>query len=237
MVQGGFWGRSERGPANAPRAVRTLELVRARYVVDTEQWYVDPVTPTSSIDQLLATALSAYHLGDIETLEQAEAALSPRASSGGQAAIVHKEVAALVHAAMGHWDVATDFMDEAEAEVDALPPPNGAATPIKPVHELYGELLLDLGRPEDAAEKFEASLALMPNRPRSLLGLGRAALASGDLTRAAGPYETLAELWAGRESRPEMLEARRFWREHLGGNHPRGVGALLRTGGYARRGM
>jgi hypothetical protein len=36
--------------------------------------------------------------------------------------------------------------------------------------------------------------------------------------RAAKPYETLAELWAGREERPEMLEARRFWREHLADN-------------------
>jgi hypothetical protein len=115
-------------------------------------------------------------------------------------------------------DAATRFLDDAVAAALRLPPPNGAASPIKPTLELYGELLLAWGRPLEAAEKFEASLALMPNRPRSLLGLGRAALAAGDPARAAKPYETLAELWAGREARPEMLEARRFWREHLGEN-------------------
>jgi hypothetical protein len=109
-------------------------------------------------------------------------------------------------------------MEEAAAETAALPPPNGAASPIKPVHELYGELLLDLGRPAEAANEFERSLALMPNRPRSLLGLARAAVALGDLARAADPYEMLAEMWAGREERPEMLEARSFWREHLATN-------------------
>jgi len=216
MVAGGFFGRKDRGPANAPRAVSTLDLMRARYVVDTEAWRIDPVTSESSVNQLLATAMSAYHLGDLGTLERAEAELASRGSAGGaSASIVRGEVAALLHAARGHADVATQFLDEAVAAAERLPPPNGAASPIKPVLELYGELLLDFGRPVEAAEKFEASLTLMPNRPRSLLGLGRAALAAGDHVRAAKPYEALAELWAGREERPEMLEARRFWREHL----------------------
>ncbi|MGE0157902.1 MAG: hypothetical protein AB7T31_00745 [Gemmatimonadales bacterium] len=216
MVEGGFWGRKDRGPANAPRAVSTLDLVQARYVVDTEEWRIRPVTASSSVHELLATALSAYHLGDAETLRNAEAALAtPSGARGGSTSIVHAEVAALLAASMGDTVAATRHMDEAEAQVAALPPPNGAAAPIKPVHELYGELLLDLGRPDLAAEKFETSLRLMPNRPRSLLGLGRAALAMGDEARAARPYETLAELWAGREERPEMLEARRFWRRHV----------------------
>jgi tetratricopeptide (TPR) repeat protein len=216
LVAGGFWGRREVGPADTPRATSTLDLLKARYVVDTEEWRIEPVTPESSVSQLLATALSAYHLGDLETLRQSEAALASR--PGSSASIVHKEVAALMHASMGHAEVAMALMDEAAAETAALPPPNGAASPIKPVHELYGELLLDLGRPAEAAEKFGTSLELMPNRPRSLLGLGRAAVALGDLVRAADPYETLAEMWAGQEERPEMLEARSFWREHLATN-------------------
>ena len=233
MAAGSFWGRQERGPENVPRVVSTLDLVKARYVVDTEQWEIQPVTAESSASQLLATALSAYHLGHLETLRQAEAALASR--RGGPGSIVHKEVAALLHAMTGNPDEAVRLMDEAEAEVGLLPPPNGAASPIKPVHELYGELLLDLGRPAEAAEKFEASLRLMPNRPRSLLGLGRAAMAAGDHVRAADPYERLAEMWAGREELPEMLEARRFWRQHLTGRHDHGghMGAM----DYARRGM
>jgi hypothetical protein len=217
LVAGGFWGRREIGLSGTPRASTTLDLVKARYVVETQEWRIQAVTSESSVSGLLATALSAYHLGDIETLRRAEAALADRL--GPAASIVHKEVAALTHASLGHADVATGLLDEAEAELASLPPPNGAASPIKPVHELYGELLLDLGRPAAAAAKFETSLELMPNRPRSLLGLARAAVALGDVARAADPYEALAEMWAGREERPEMLEARRFWREHLGTRH------------------
>ena len=81
---------------------------------------------------------------------------------------------------------------------------------MKPVHELYGEILLDLDRPADAIEKFETSLLRMPNRPRSLLGLARAYAETGDRDMAAEAYEKLTEVWAGRESFDGFQEARRF---------------------------
>ncbi|HUF77203.1 MAG TPA: hypothetical protein VMM35_13035, partial [Longimicrobiales bacterium] len=52
-------------------------------------------------------------------------------------------------------------------------------------------------------------------RPRSLLGLGRAYVALGRPMMAGPSYESLAEMWAGRESLEGMQEARRFWRMHL----------------------
>jgi tetratricopeptide (TPR) repeat protein len=197
-----------------PRAVSTLDLMRARYVVETEEWRVVPVTAESSANELLATALSAYHLGDQEALEAAEAELARRQPRGA-VAIVHKLVGALLHAALGHAEPAIGLMREAKNLVEALPPPNGAASPIKPVHELLGELLADFGRPNEAALEFEESLRLMPNRPRSLLGLGRAYVALGHPVMAGPAYETLAEMWAGRESLEGMREARMFWRTHL----------------------
>jgi hypothetical protein len=57
----------------------------------------------------------------------------------------------------------------------------------------------------------------MPNRPRSLLGLGRAYVALGTPLMAGHAYETIAELWAGQEELPGMQEAREFWRMHLTG--------------------
>jgi tetratricopeptide (TPR) repeat protein len=195
--------------------VNTLPLLRARLVVESEHWAVEPVTTETSPHELLATALSAYHLGDAEALAQAEAELARRPGSTNE--IMHLEAAALMHASMGHADVAIQFMDRAQAADEALPPPRGAASPIKPVHELYGELLMDLDRPAEAVEKFQASLLRMPNRPRSLLGLGRAYVAMGTPMLAGDAYETIAELWAGREDLPGMLEAREFWRMHLTG--------------------
>ncbi len=101
-------------------------------------------------------------------------------------------------------------MDEAQAIVEAGATPRGAASPVKPVHELYGEILLDLDRPADAIEKFETSLLRLPNRPRSLLGLARAYAGTGDREMAAEAYKELTEVWAGRESFDGYQEARRF---------------------------
>ena len=56
-------------------------------------------------------------------------------------------------------------MDDAVATIEAAAPPRGAASPIKPVHELYGEILLDLARPDEAIDKFETSLLRMPRGP------------------------------------------------------------------------
>jgi hypothetical protein len=55
----------------------------------------------------------------------------------------------------------------------------------------------------------------MPRRPHSLLGAARAYVALGRPMMAAPSYETLAEMWAGREDLEGMLEARSFWRMHL----------------------
>ena len=56
---------------------------------------------------------------------------------------------------------------------------------------LYGEILLALNRPEQAAEKFEMSLLRMQGRARSLLGAARAAAAAGDRQTADEHYSTL----------------------------------------------
>ena len=124
--------------------------------------------------------------------------------------IMAKQVGALLHAGMGHASVATDLMDEAQAIVEAGATPRGSASPVKPVHELYGEILLDLDRPADAIEKFETSLLRLPNRPRSLLGLARAYAGTGDRDGAADAYGRLAEVWAGNQSLEGFQEARRY---------------------------
>jgi tetratricopeptide (TPR) repeat protein len=215
--EGSFLGKSGTGPAGSPRAVSSLDLLRARYTVETQEWEIRPVSAESSPDAILASALSAYHLHDQDALRQADAAMA--GAKGGVALIVKSEVDALMHAGMGHAEMVMASMDEAQREVDALPPPNGAASPVKPVHELYGELLMDLGRPDLATAKFKRSLELMPNRARSLLGFGRAYVALGNPMGGADAYEKLAEMWAGHETLPEIPEVRMFWRMYLGTNH------------------
>ena len=193
------------------RAVNTLPLVNARYVVETEQWRTEPITDDSSMHELLATGLSAIRSGDMATARAAEAALASRAADGGaQDRIAHKEVAASIEAAEGNADAAVAVMDEAISIVETLRLPNGAASPVKPPYELYGEILLRLDRPAEALDKFETSLLRMPNRMRSLLGAARAAAALGDRDTAREHYATLADFWIGAADDPGYAEAREF---------------------------
>ena len=193
------------------RAVSTLPLVNARYVVETEQWRTQPITDDSSMHELLATGLSAVRTGDLATAREAEAKLAARAEGGGaQDRIAHKEVAASIEAAEGNAEGAIALMDQAIAVVETLRQPNGAASPVKPPYELYGEILLQIGRPGQALEQFETSLLRMPNRMRSLLGSARAAAASGDSLTARERYATLADFWIGAADDPGYAEAREF---------------------------
>ena len=213
-LQGTFLEGGPRGAPGQARAASTVPLLKARYIVETEEWQVRPITDESSTHELLATGMSAARTGDQATLAQAEAALTEMAerspNGNTNAGIMAKEVGALLHAGMGHGTVATSLMDEAQAMVEEGGVPRGPASPVKPVHELYGEILLDLDRPADAIEKFETSLLRMPNRPRSLLGLARSYARTNDHEMAAATYRKLTEAWAGRESFDGFQEARRF---------------------------
>jgi tetratricopeptide (TPR) repeat protein len=193
------------------RAVSTLPLANARYIVETEQWRTESITDDLSMHELLAIGLSAVHTGDLAAAREAAAALAKVADEGGaQDRIAHKEVAAAIEAAEGNQDAAVALMDEAIALVETLRPPNGAASPVKPPYELYGEILLELGRPAEARAKFDTSLLRMPNRMRSLLGAARAAVASGDRSSARAHYGTLAGYWAGATDDAVYVEASQF---------------------------
>ena len=80
---------------------------------------------------------------------------------------------------------------------------------VLPARELLGDLLLELGRPADAARAYAASLAQQPNRARSLFGAARAAELAGDVTVARARYReylTLMEKSDG--GRGELVIAR-----------------------------
>ncbi|HCW77885.1 MAG TPA: hypothetical protein DG084_02120, partial [Gemmatimonadetes bacterium] len=63
-TEGGFSEGGARGQAGQARAVNTVSLTQNRYTVETEEWSIQEVTEASPDHELLATALSAYHLMD-----------------------------------------------------------------------------------------------------------------------------------------------------------------------------
>jgi tetratricopeptide (TPR) repeat protein len=78
-------------------------------------------------------------------------------------------------------------------------------------HEALGLLLLELGRPSEAFEAFEASLRSSKNRLRSYAGAAAAAAAGGNTNSARSYYTKLLELGDGSDgSRPELARAKAY---------------------------
>ncbi len=176
-------------------------------------------------ETLFANGVSAARTGDLATAEKMLALLQkklpaapesgggahadhggapPAAGSGGNPdagksdRIMHLELAALIAEARGDAKKGIALLEQAVQVEETMRPPNGAADPIKPSHELLGEVLLRAGRAADAAQAFETSLRRMPNRARSLHGAAVAHAAAGNRELSAERWSTLRSFWKGR---------------------------------------
>jgi tetratricopeptide (TPR) repeat protein len=129
----------------------------------------------------------------------------------GPEGINELEVAALAASEKGEHDRAIALMTKAIEIEESMGPPSGPPGVIKPAHELFGEILLRAGKPEQAMQRFKAALLRQPNRARSLLGVARAAAQSGDRQAATSAYTRFLDQWKqADETLPELKEAREF---------------------------
>lgn len=97
---------------------------------------------------------------------------------------------------------------ELEDSTDKHPVTPGA---IVPARELFGDLLLELGRPAEALKEYEASLQTSPNRLKGLYGAGRAAELAGDKKKAKNFYQKLVALSENADGElAEFSHARKF---------------------------
>jgi tetratricopeptide (TPR) repeat protein len=203
------------------RAIETLPRVRARMVLETQQWKITPITEESHDTELLATGISAVRLGELDTARKAADRLATKAAgldnsdrsyyadTAKPVEIMQRSVAGLVAIAEGDTDKGLAMLAEGVEIAESMRPPNGAPDPLKPIHELYGEELLTADRPDEARAQFIVSLQRTPNRPLSLLGLARAYAALGDEESARKQYQKLADVWKGRDF-PVLEEANRY---------------------------
>ena len=82
---------------------------------------------------------------------------------------------------------------------------------ILPAREQLGELLLELGRPQEALVAYETSLKRAPRRLVGLYGAANAALVAGQADKAGHYFAELVDVTkAGDASRPEIKEARAY---------------------------
>ena len=120
---------------------------------------------------------------------------------------------AWVYRALGRDSDAVTLMQEAaraeetsETHDTLSPGPIGMTA-----HEALGMLLLELGRPAEALQAYEASLGTAKNRLRSFAGAAAAAVRLGNVSTARNYYTSLLELadHSG-ATRPELAEAKAY---------------------------
>jgi len=198
------------------RSAESLSLMRAAWIVETGRCGEASVPPEGGeardhfVRGLCALA-SKDRAGAEKALEAMKAPSgkeeeahdhgggsmsSGRRRGGGAApAVLRKELEARLVLARGDSAAAVALAKEAAAAEDAMTYEFGPPVVVKPAHELAGEILLELGRPAEARQEFEAALARAPGRSLSLLGLARAARKAGDAAASREAYAALARNW------------------------------------------
>jgi len=197
--------------SRSPRALWYHAAMRAAYIVETgavdAPAEIDPeeTQVTGAAADLFASGYVALRAGDRDRAVALADRMSTRydsAASGhlcGQtggyedttkrdlivAEVLQNSLRALIALHDGDTAEAIDLFEEATAAEEAMSLDFGPPIIVKPSHELYGEVLLTLGRPADARVQFEKALIRAPRRSLSLAGLAKASKASGDAATAS----------------------------------------------------
>jgi tetratricopeptide (TPR) repeat protein len=212
-----------------------LAAMPARYAVERRAWSealaLTPRTPTSvKWDRFwwaesvswFARGLGAAHTGDVSEAERSDrrmGELRNAARAGGEEGFANYiEIDRLLLAAWrahvaGESQLALDLVGSAvqlESRTQKHPVTPGA---LWPSQEALGDLLLELGRAEEALSAYARSLATWPARFNSILGAARAARAANLEVQAQRHYRQLLEVSSKRDSRrPALKEAQEFLR-------------------------
>jgi tetratricopeptide (TPR) repeat protein len=181
--------------------LRGRDWMQARQILETEQWQTRELGPEVYGSGVLASGISAVELGKGDeakaALERLEEMLDEEDGGGKVLEAQHQLLLARIAAHKGKERKAIAALDEAVRLNDSTGPPAGTPSTAKPPRELYGEILLDFGRPREAAAKFEELLLLMPNRRLALRGLAEAHEAMGDAAKAEQTRQRIAEFFVG----------------------------------------
>jgi len=150
------------------RSRGTLGTVRARHTIETQNWSLQELNEELSPDELLALGLSAVNLGETELAQRVAEkldALAADSENNLSLKVSHMEIAAMSMllnsrdltgaTATSQQQQAITLLQEAVELTNDGRLPSGAANPLKPVHELTGEVLLGNRQPEEAARLFE----------------------------------------------------------------------------------
>ncbi len=198
-----------------------LADMRAHFIVNTEQWDTPMLragVELADVDfwgsrgrDVFISFYAAIKRGEHVDRERAVAAMQAAQGDDRSTGILLLELQALLALENGQPDKALRLMREATQAEDTMPFEFGPPVVVKPSHELFGEILLDLGRASDAQQQFERALQLAPKRALALRGLGRAAAAAGDRRMAQRAYQTLLSIWHRADANMDVIvEAEKY---------------------------
>ncbi len=208
--------------SGSPRALWYHAAMRASYIVETEGREAPPeISPedtqvTGATADLFASGYAAVLKGEIARAEEIAGRMGTRydsaaaghlcGKSGGfddtskrdllVAEIMQDSLRALIALRKGETDRALELFVKATRAESAMSMDFGPPIIVKPSHELYGEALLELGRPADAKIQFELALKRAPRRSQSLAGIARAARAVHDSVSESEACEELNSIRA-----------------------------------------
>jgi tetratricopeptide (TPR) repeat protein len=192
-------------------AIDTKDLHRAAAWV----WFPEGFAAAERGDFAAAESTSLRIIGLVLQPREAEEA----ASGDAYVEIMAQALAGLTAFRRGDKAGGLDLVERAATRYESVPFDYGPPVPVKPPQELAGELLLDLGRAAEARAYFERSMRLEPRRVLSLLGLARAATATGDGNAARTAYTELVTIWHSADAGlPGKAEATHWLASHPGGS-------------------
>ncbi len=207
-----------------PTAHFAMAAIEARWALERGQWAeaaaIDPRPnrfPHTESMVYLARALGAARTGngararaDVDRLAALKDSMKD-AYWAEQIEIQRRAAAAWTARAEGKAEEGFALMRSAVELEASTEKHNITPGPIVTARELLGDMLLEAGQPGPAAEAYEASLRVAPNRFKALHGVARAAERAGDRERAKTYYGRLLATAATADTpRPELQEAKAF---------------------------
>jgi len=209
-----------------------LAAIPARYALERQDWrqaesLALSETPFPYTDAItwFARGLGAARLGHAAAASEAVTALrriQKRLSRTNerywaqQLDIQATAVSAWSARAAGRSEEALRLMELAADREDGTEKSVVTPGPLLPARELLGEMLLQMNKPAEALEQFEATLRKEPRRFRSLYGAAHTARLSGRSDLSARYFGELLAVCphADKPGRPEIREARDTLAKH-----------------------
>lgn len=158
--------------------------MRATYIMESREWDATGLDRdrsglrfSAATSEVFAIGMSALQTGQADVANQALDQLRRRVDRATDedhvltGRVMLNQLAAMRLVAHGKIDDGLALLKEAAALEEAIPYEYGPPFPVKPAHELWGEVLVRLGKQDAAQHHFTLALQRTPQRGLSLAGL------------------------------------------------------------------